>query len=444
MKSLNLVKSSVGESILAFCLKISSALVGFYMFSIIASKLGSSEFGDFTVMFSVVMFFSTLNSCGLQSLIIKYFPRYEVAKDSELLSGLVFFSCVVFIFISVVNFILFSAIYEYLNLPLDNTAKSYMYLFVVSFAFSHVLIALMRVLDKTLLGLFLRDFLWRVLVTILLLSCLVYTVASDVLVVMSLSILPIILVGLVITVRQLSRHITISNDIALKKWSVESSSFCLILVVSSADIYIYTMLISQYLDAVEVGVFFTSIKIAELINLVFISVALVFSTKISKAIASKNTELTQILCRLAVLIAGLPSIGFAFLIFAMSPFLLQLFSPEYVEYSEVLFIVLSAVLLNALSGVTGLVMQLTGKHWLLLILQSFFLGIAIFLCPFFMDLFGVLGVGYAYFLSKGLWNIVVVIYLYKVEKINTSFLSVGFYFVNKNEIVNDFKRISLS
>jgi O-antigen/teichoic acid export membrane protein len=61
--------------------------------------------------------------------------------------------------------------------------------------------------------------------------------------------------------------------------------------------------------------------------------------------------------------------------------------------------------INALSGPTGILLQLSGMHWKYVQYQAVSIGMALILMPFVSDGFGIYGVCVLFLCSKLLWNL---------------------------------------
>lgn len=109
-----------------------------------------------------------------------------------------------------------------------------------------------------------------------------------------------------------------------------------------------------------VGAFFAALKTAELINLFLMTVSLVVAPRLSRAVAEKRPENLQLECNAAIVLLGIPTVVASVIVLAFSPYFMLVFDASFVEHENLLRVLVLGMLVNALSGSTGLLFQLGG------------------------------------------------------------------------------------
>jgi O-antigen/teichoic acid export membrane protein len=216
---------------------------------------------------------------------------------------------------------------------------------------------------------------------------------------------------------------------AFREWTDTSSGLALIALISSADLYLYTIILGGLLPGEAVGAFFASLKTVELINLFLMAVTLIVSMDISRLVAAGKIEELQNRCNMAILLQAIPAVAASLFIIALAPMLLGFFAPEYVSYSGLLRLLVLGMLVNALTGATVLMMQVGGMHWRQLLYQGGGIGLSAILLPFLVSSYGVTGAALAFLIYKVGWNILAVLAIRKRLGVDPSLT--GLFFRNK-------------
>jgi O-antigen/teichoic acid export membrane protein len=167
----------------------------------------------------------------------------------------------------------------------------------------------------------------------------------------------------------------------------------------------------------EVGLYVIAFKISFIPAMVLKAVNAVISPKISQLYFSGNIDLMFTLCRLFTFV----STGFAFFVllvfFFYGEFLLSFgFGDEFIDASPILNILLVAQLINAATGSSGDLMQMTEsekKHRDITIFGAIVYFISsIILIPYI----GALGVAIALVLAEVVWNGVALVFIFRKFK----------------------------
>lgn len=421
------MKSDVFRTFFSFLIKILAGVLGFGLFVLVSQVLGAENFGVFSTFFSIAMMFSMLFSFGQQTLLVKECSSLCTEKKSELVNSYYLYSIISsFIFLFLGCFVLY--LFDILFL---HSMKGDFYLFlsvcsfILMYGFSQTTVGIMRSQDKTISAILTRDFLWRLLCIFFVGVLWFFGCESLVLVflVFSLSLVPVVIYHLRASGFTSFNGRLPYQEIDYKQITSISFGFTLIAFISSADSYLFTFISGYYLDATSAGAFFSSIKIVELLSIFLMAVSLVMATKFSVSIADRNYDMLQRQCNVSLVLQGVPATFSSIIVFLFPEFFLSFFSSDYENYSGLLRLLAFGMLVNSLTGPTGILMQLFGLQWLHVALQGSSILIAIISLPLLKSSFGYISVALAFVLSKTLWNIVAVVVLKRKFGVDPSIFS---------------------
>ncbi len=435
LKNINF-KSDIVQSALAFFVKIGAGVASYLLFVVAARIMGAESFGVFSALFSIVMLTGIAGSFGQQIFLVKEIPRTEATEDKSARLGTYIYSGISTLAAAVLGAIIFVFVAPYLAkgvtfpILLAGAALSFFY------AISQTTIGALRVQNATITAIVSRDFLWRVFVILALLFCANFVLGGEdssvidsahVFGIMA-GVLAFILIWHLLLIR---RHVRstmkdVKPKYSMKRWFESSCALALIGLISSADLYLYTIILGKTLSFEATGAFFAALKTVELINLFLMAVALVVSTDLSRLVAAKKTKELQEKCNMAILLQAVPAIGASVFILAAAPLLLSFFASEYTAYDGLLRLLVIGMLVNALTGATVLMMQLGGMHWRQLLYQGCGLGLSALLLPVLTGIYGVAGAAIAFILYKLGWNALAVIAIRKKLGVDPSIVGLAF------------------
>jgi O-antigen/teichoic acid export membrane protein len=434
LKKLNL-QSDLVQSALAFLVKIGAGVASYLLFVFAARLMGAEQFGVFSALFSIVMLTGIVGGFGQQVFLVKEIPHAEEGSNDGRKRGVYVFSALATLAAAALCAMVFAFIAPHLaqgvtfGVLIAGAVLSFLY------SLSQTTIGGLRVQNATITAIATRDFLWRVLVIVAMLASAFFLVdgklsSAAVLGIMAGTLALILLLHLVL----IGRHVLPSlrggkPSYAFKRWFESSCGLALIALISSADLYLYTIILGKTLSPEETGAFFAALKTVELINLFLMAVTLIISTDISRLVAKGNAEELQTKCNMAILLQAIPALGASLFIVVLAPFLLSFFAPEYTEHTGLLRLLVLGMLVNALTGATVLMMQLGGMHWRQLVFQGGGLGLSALALPFLTEMMGVSGAAVAFILYKLGWNFLAVLAIRNKLGVDPSIA--GLFFRNK-------------
>ena len=407
-KSSRIVRGNSFQSLSVFALKAAGGLSSYLLFALIARLCGPDEFGAFSIIFSAAMIAGIAGSLGQQVFLVKEVAKAQQLEDSTLAMKTYTFSFMTTVLGALATCVLFFAVVRTMYPGGGYLVAIGGATLVLTFALSQTTLGALRVLGQVVLAVGSRDLVWRILAagSIALLPWIfpsVHINAGIALAAMSSTLAMIVVWHWRIIRAQLTSKLDFQN-IFERRWLRLTAGLALVAVISSADLYVFSIVLGYIVPVDEVGPFFAAMKTVEVINLLLMSVALVIGPNIARAVAEGCPRRVQIQCNVAILIQGAPACIACIVVIAFAPEMLMLFDSSFERYANVLCVLTIGVLINALAGPTVLFLQLIDLHWRQVILQGGSLLIALSLLPILVHNYGLVGAAYCYVLSKVVWN----------------------------------------
>lgn len=411
-----LLKSDLFLSMFAFFVKIAAGASSYLLFIFYSREMGAEQFGTFSFVFSVVMIIALVSNFGQQTFIVKEVPKSNNVKSLSREKGIYYFSYIFSIIGGLAGCGVYIGSSVFFLKDINVQEQLYGCLFILLFALSQTTLATLRINNKTMFGIITRDLIWRLLSIITFFILAYYAISEQNLVTsedgmqaLAYGLIPIIVWHLIIIYRNTFKRLKPVKPIfEMKVWVKASSGLALIALISSADIYLYTIVIAEYATSEEVGAVFASLKTVELLNIFLMAVTLIVSPKLSEYVASKEPEKLQRKCNVAIVLQAVPVIIFSIFIFTFSSQLLSLFDISFSGYSSLLNLLSIGMIINALTGATVLLLQLGNMHWRHVLFQGGAVLFAVALLPYFYHEYGIDGIAYSFILSKLIWNILAI------------------------------------
>lgn len=425
--------SDLAQTAMAFALRIASGLAGYGLFALAARVLGAENFGIFSLYFSAAMLAGALGSFGQQIFLVKEVPLRRVNGDLAGEFGAFKFAAISSV---VAGTVVSAGLLVVGMLGGWDTSPSLMastFLLTWLYGASQTTIGMLRVEGKTLLAMGTRDLLWRASsMTFMALAAGVLGWSSGrvsagiVIGIMAVTLLPVVILHVVLAARVLGvRFRGVRAQLYPSLWIGTGLGLSLIALISSADMYVFTIVLSALLDEKATGAFFAAFKTVDLINLFLMAVTLVVSPEISRLVARGDRLALQRKANAATLLQAVPAILTGLILILAAPLFMWAFAAEYIPYANVLRVLMLGMLINVLTGATALLLQLAGMHWLQIGMQGGALLIAVLCTPTLVKWLGVDGAGIAFIMSKGLWNIAAIVVIRRRLRVDPSLLGLG-------------------
>lgn len=429
------MKTQLMEALLAFVIRMSGGIASYALFATISRTTGPATFGAFSIAFSLAMTGGLVGSFGQQTFFVKEVPKAAAEGRPDIEKGVHVFALVSTLVCASLAALAIGLIGYNKAVFRDQyllIASSALLTFV--YAMSQTAIGGLRIQNRVLYAMASRDLLWRVIAIAGIVASLLYwqtasassLSAGTVMLIVAASLTPIATVHVYQVLSYASRsYASVRSNIDYRRWTDVGIGLLLVSVISSSDIYLYTIFLGNMLGREEAGAFFASLKTVELLNMFLMAVTLVTAPEISRAIASGDRLRFQRTCNRAILLQGTPAIAAAIFIIIAAPVFMWIFDPAYTSYANLLRLLAFGMLINALTGATVLILQLIDKHWLQVFYQGGSLLLSLVLLPFLLQWLGVYGVAVAFIISKLLWNVLAIRTIRKDRGVDPSLLGLS-------------------
>lgn len=410
-------QADIVQATVAVGIRLAGGLAGYALFAVVARVIGPMEFGGFSVLFSVAMLAGTLASFGQQVFLVKEIPRAREQGDDALELGTYIFSAVSTVAAAFSVSLFLARVLAHDSWQVGRGDIVATALLTGVFAVSQTTIGALRVQSATLFAITTRDLVWR-LGSISIVAGIGGIAASaakqvdtvSVVGAMVIVLIPIVALHILRVVKQLTRRFnSVVPRFELRRWLGVSAGLAIVGGIASGDAYAFTVVLGRVLTEVETGAYFASLKSVEAVNLFLMAVTLVVAPELSTAVARDDANLLQRKCNSAFLMQAVPAIFSCGLMLVLAEVLLGMFATEFIQYSNLLRVLALAMLFNALTGSTVLLLQLGGLHWLQVWLQGGALVGAMLLIPLTAPFVGVMAAGLAFFASKAAWNVAAIV-----------------------------------
>lgn len=410
------LESQLVQSLLAFAVRLATGLASFVLFAVVARVSGPNEFGTFSIFFSAAMLIGLVGSFGQQVFLVKEIPRARAAGDPATELGAYYFSGLTTVVGAAAGALMLAVCSRFISVDVGMIAVGAGALLCSLFAVSQTTMGVLRVQERTLLAMGTRDLLWRILSLVGIVILWAWlgrqgrTVSgASAILVLAVALLPVVLLHVWLITCKLYPEVRRQRaQWKLREWIGTSAGFALIAVISSADLYVYTVVLGFLLPASATGAFFASLKTVELLNLFLMAVTLIIGPRLSFLISQGRTAALQQQCNSAIVMQGLPAVVAGAVLFAGAPWFLSFFDPSYVASANLLRLLIVGMLINALTGATTLLLQLSGLHWRQVYYQGGSLLLSVGMLPVLVPMMGVTGAAVAFIMAKCLWNVLAI------------------------------------
>jgi O-antigen/teichoic acid export membrane protein len=411
----------------AFFIKICGAGLSSLMFLALARAMPADAYGQFGFAFSFATFLAVVGSLGMGTLVLRQVPMYLENQQKEHLAGFVQYSfglvaagCVLAGILMVLALIAWPGIkYEGYILA---TA-----ILTPVLGLSEYFASLQRSLGYVTIALAPKEIFWRLSVILLGLAVAIHwlpplsSAAAIYCCAGSLAFLVFAQAGAVRTTR-IGLPKTLEHwDTPLWRKSIPNLWGTSIIVSAAPNITV--IVLGFVFTPAETGAFFAAMKIATILNLVLLSSNVVSAPMLARQFHRGDHEEAQRICRLIAIGVGVPTLLVFAVILVFGREVLALFSTTFASAYPVLVVLSLGYAFNALSGPTGVIMNMSGHDRKFLRIVVVTNAASIAALPVMAALAGQIGAAACLSFSLCAWNFWVWAWSRKHLKVDTSFLS---------------------
>lgn len=396
--------------VLAFGIRIASVALSYLMYVVLARHMSAHGFGQFGFAFSIATFIAVIAVLGQPMLMLRFIPAYLHDGRSPLLRGLVRDSrgavllggiaCAVLMLIGTVIWDL-----------IQGTKDTYLLwaaLLMVAMAVARHQAYTMRAYGNIALALAPRDVVWRLAVILS-----VFWIARDESTISASYAVNLCSLTLIAVLAiQMFAHPAMHPATLLQRgletergvWAKESVGLWAVSIVQAAGPNLSVVVLGLTLSPEQTGSFFAALKTATLLKIPLDAGAIVGAPLISRYYHAGQMRDVQQILRFLVIGISLPVLAGLVLILLFGDRILGFFGPEFIAGRSAMTLIAVGTLVNALSGPTAFIMNMTGHHRQYLTIMTVTQVVALTILPVATFYFGILGAAGAVATGMVLWN----------------------------------------
>lgn len=430
---------------LALLIRIASVGLSYLMFVVLARNMDTAEYGFFGFAFSLATFVAVVAGLGQRLLVLRFIPIYEHDQRPSLLRGLVRDSYAAVIVGSSVCFaFMLGAAFAWGSIGHADTA--YMTaagLLMLAMAIAQHQAYVIRAFGQIGLALLPRDVLWRMAVIGVALGAAnvggQLTAAKALYVCATTLLLVFVLQGFAHPATRVTSMLQSGMETDRSLWTKESVGLWGSTVIPAAIPNLSVVLLGLTLSPTETAPFFAAMKTATLLNLPLAAGAIVGAPLISRYYGAGQLRKVQKVSNYLVLGTTAPVLAAFLAIVTFGDRILEYFGPNFTSAEPALVLIAVGALVNALSGPTRFLMNMTGHHREYLVMITVTQITALAILPIAAIYFGILGAAVAVAVGTASWNFWVWWWSRKNLSIDPTFYGVVEWLIRRQRRVSDEK-----
>ena len=398
---------------MALIIKVSSGVLTFLMFLVVARVLTAQQFGFFGVGFSLALFSSVVGSLGLGTLIMRLWPEYMVTGKQEMAVQAMVWAIKKTLFVSLIPASLIFVIFMIFDITEFKDNYDFKFglsiaVLSISMSISEFASAALRAQRKLTLALAPKDIFWRIFVILVFVSIHSLGVPVDASEVLLGSAVVLILVTIAQLLLSDLKDIFNGNQSAISEYRVEwlglAKPIWLGAIVFSSTMHADMILVSFFLDAETIAAYFAALKIASVLALPILAINQLSGPMISEHFHAGDVSALEHNLRLYLVFCMTIVSPMLFIIIFYGRFLLALFNPAFADAYFVLVALSVGYLFHCLSGPAGVFLQMTGHSTLALKISSTTQIIALLVFPLAATTLGSFGIALTRMFEMALRN----------------------------------------
>lgn len=416
-----LVKGS-GQS---FVIKILSLVIGFALQVLLARVLKVEEFGMYMYVLAWVNILTLVGKFGLDQAAKKFLPVYQANNDQNKLAGFILYSFKKVLYISLMlGFVIILITY----LLKDKIGVDLFIVFVAGAALLlinsqlQLIGSFLEALKKIIPGQLPRNIIRPVLlglgvVVLIFINKPNATAAMIVNIIATALALAVIVFYLLKYINLQTNHHPIDSD-----WL--NTAFPLLLTSGVHLMLTQTdIILLGYLRNTDLAGIYSSVsRISQLVLFGLTAVNIITAPLISELYVEKNFKKLQEMVSFSALLTLVLTMPVIVIIALITPFILNIFGPEFVTGSTALRIILLGQVINALSGSISFIMTMTKFHKQSLYILTLAAIINLVLNVFLIPLFGLEGAAATTAITTVFWNVTMYFYIRNNLDIDSSII----------------------
>jgi O-antigen/teichoic acid export membrane protein len=366
MNSQHSIRRLAASGVMSLAIKVAGAVISFAMVVAFARMLSAEQYGQFASGLNASIIVANLGMFGLQTGILRYWPKYLVNNDSARARGVVWLGYAMVTgggLALIAITVLISLVMRSAGFGTDLQFYLIVGLLGLLIGIADFSTNLLRAQGSTIVSMLPRDIMWRTATPALAFAVLHsgFELSANISLLISCGVLLLLNVWQFLVILRNVRQIDQSKPATLDLADIRPSlipiwiSAILISMIQQFDVVI----IGAVLGKSEAGAYFAAQKTAQLLSLVLIAGGLATAPTMSALFHAAKRDELQALCRkLALAIAVVTFVGYLVLA-TIGKFLLGLFDDSFVSAYPILLILGFGAVIDAIAGPNAYLMQMT-------------------------------------------------------------------------------------
>lgn len=392
------------RTILSFFLRITSMILSFLLLFSAGKFLDAYNYGLYVFIFTSGSSIGLIAALGQHILLIKHY-RFNIKNKNDINHPILKIN---FLYLSFSLFSLIAlSIIFYIISPFLSSPYNFFYivfLFAIPFSIGELMINYFRINEKLVLALVPRENIWRFLSMLALFTVGMFGILDNGAVAAAIVTVILFLVVLfqifVFFSREGTGFITSSRtlDKATKRqWRIESSFFAASDFFIAASVFLETVLIGSLIGLKEVAFYFIATRLAATLLLPVVAIDTFSIPKISAYLQQKDIKGAQSLISLLSFVSfSVAIVGYACLLI-FGDFILGLFSDNFPQYINVLYVLGIISIQHAFFGPGTWILTIGGGEKFMLAYRSVLFAIYIPIMLVMGYVYGMIGIALAGF-----------------------------------------------
>jgi O-antigen/teichoic acid export membrane protein len=361
---LQLVRRDVTRGVAGtILLKVGSGGLAFAMFSLAARTMSPEAFGLFATWLSVAQIASVVGLVGQELVLVRFLNEYHALGARDLSKGVLLF-CVG---TAVAATMAAAAVIAVAGGMRGESAL--LLLSVVAFMAVNSGLMLGSQIARSLVSILMgegnREFFWRIIVVILLLTVLLnhgQIGPVEMFVLMAAAMLMGLIVQGFSIVRALPALHTTTAQYETRRWTASGLRFWSSSILEAANQYFDVILIYWMMDSVTAGIYFAASRLANIFAMLSAALYTFAARRLPLLYFNKNHEEFEHTLILMAEVTALCVLSGLVIIWIGAPYLLGLFGPAFVEQKWTLIVLAFGTAFQAAGGPAAAIIQLTGRE----------------------------------------------------------------------------------
>jgi O-antigen/teichoic acid export membrane protein len=425
----------------ALIVRLLSVALSYFMFVVLARHMTEDDFGRFGFAFSFATFVAVVAAFGQPMLMLRLIPTYQDNSASSLLNGLVRESRIILL-IGIFASALLMLIGSFIWARVTETDPDYLLWSVILMAGMAVAqhqAFVLRAFGKIVLAMTPRDIFWRIAVIVIIVfvaEAQAPVSASRAVNICSFSLLMILAIQ-VLAHSETHPGVKVQKDVKADRslWAKGSAGLWAVTIVQASGPNLSVVVLGLILSPEEIGPFFAALKTATILALPLAAGVIVAAPLISRHYHAGQIREVQLISSYLVIGATAPVlIGFV-LVVLFGNQILGLFGPDFVSARSALILVAFGTLVNALSGPTAFIMNMTGHHRQFLVIMCITQFLTLMILPIAAYYYGTGGAGATVAGGMILWNVWVWQWSRKNILVDPTLYGVGEWILGRSKVM---------